>query len=158
MTRPTILCALLLAACATGPGAAGSDFTMPGEQIGEPVVGQSIEGLAAVYAAPAAHFDKTLLVEGTIKAVCQSKGCWMQIEDQGVTSMVRWETGCGGKYVFPKDAIGEQVVVQGSFYAKEIAAADKEHMEQESGGALTIPEQTYEMNASAVVMLDRKGE
>ena len=154
MIRTVLLSSILLTACATGDG-----FMPAGEHIGEPMQERQIETLAEVHAAPDAHFEKTLLVEAKITAVCQSKGCWMQVEDAGgVTSMVRWESGCGGKYAFPKDAIGERVLIQGSFYPKEIAKADKEHIESESGGGVVIKEKTFEMNASAVVMLDRTTE
>jgi len=66
--------------------------------------------------------------------------------------MVRWESGCGGKYTFPSDAIGQRVLIQGSFYGKSISEEDALHLESESGGK-PIPRESYEMNASAVLVL-----
>ena len=112
--------------------------------------------LADVRANPSAYFEKTLLVEGTAAAVCQAKGCWMTITDgNGEPIWVRWSTGCGGDYAFPKDAAGRKVLLQGSFYPKEISPADAEHLAEESGTlkADEIAGQTFEINATACVVL-----
>jgi hypothetical protein len=138
---------LCLAACAT-------TATLPkGQVIGEKITPQASQRFAIVDASPKDFFNKTVLVEATIKAVCQQKGCWMQVEDQGHTAMVRWESGCGGQYSFPKDAAGKRVLIQGSFYPKHIDAKDVAHMEGESGTKLAIPTETYEFNASSVLIL-----
>jgi len=111
--------------------------------------------LAQVRANPEAFFEKTLLIEGTAAAVCQAKGCWMTITDgQGEPIWVRWSTGCGGNYAFPKDAAGHHVVLQGSFYPKEISPADAEHLAEESGTlkAEEIAGKTFEINATAFVL------
>jgi hypothetical protein len=147
----TLAIALVLGSCA-------SVGAPPGEQIGEYTGHGEVYTLSKVQSNPEQYFKRTLLVEAKIKAVCQSKGCWMQIEDGGQPALVRWETGCGGKYAFPKDAIGERVRIQGSFYPKVIAKKDVEHMEEEAGTNLDIPAKGYELNASAVVLLDRKAE
>jgi hypothetical protein len=70
----------------------------------------------------------------------------------GAPIMVRWESGCGGKYAFPYEAIGRRVLIQGSFYPKEISEADAQHLESESGGT-PIPRRTFEMNASGVIVV-----
>lgn len=112
--------------------------------------------LAAVLAEPAKYFERTLVVEATATAVCQSKGCWMTITDgQAEPIWVRWASGCGGQYAFPKDAAGRRVLVQGSFYEKEIAPADAAHLAAESKGLVAeeIQGKTFEMNATAFVLL-----
>lgn len=112
--------------------------------------------LAQVRANPPDFFEKTLLIEGTAAAVCQAKGCWMTITDgQGEPIWVRWSTGCGGTYAFPKDCAGRHVVLQGSFYPKEISPADAEHIAAESGTmkAEDIAGKTFEINATACVVL-----
>ncbi len=142
----------LVAACATGSSASAPD----GERIGEPLENREVHQLSEIQAEPSKYFNQTLWVEAQVEAVCQSMGCWMQVKDGGETAMVRWEEGCGGQYQFPKDAVGERILIQGSFYPKEIAKEDREHLEEEAGQDVKIPEKGYEMNASAVVMLDRK--
>ncbi len=141
----------LLAACA------GPAHAIPsGERVGEAVVAAEIHPLDTIVAKPSDYFERTLLVEAKVNEVCQKAGCWMQVEDaNGKTALVRWETGCGGKYAFPKDTAGERILIQGSFYPKEISPEDAEHMRQEAGGKLEVPEKGFEFNASAVVLLDR---
>ena len=69
--------------------------------------------------------------------------------------MVRWDEGCGGQYSFPKDSAGERVLIQASYFPKTTDPAHIAHMESESDVPLDIPEQGHELNASAVIMLDR---
>ncbi len=126
-----------------------------GERIGEEMVPGKIVRFAVVDANPSAFFERTLLVEATATAVCQTKGCWMQVEDEGRTAMVRWETGCGGQYSFPKDGAGRRILIQGSFYPKTISPEDAEHLQEEAGRPLEIPLEGYEFNASAVLVLGR---
>jgi len=129
-----------------------------GLHIGESIESREVLPFGSVRSDPSRHLEQTLLVEATVNAVCQNKGCWMQVGDGEQTAMVRWEAGCGGKYTFPKDAMGERVLIQGSFYPKTISPEDAEHLQEEFGRGLKVPEQTYEFNASAVVMLDRRGD
>ena len=120
-------------------GLGACQATLPeGERFGEPMVPQKPVAFATIDASPSDYFDRTVLVEATVKAVCASKGCWMQVEDGGQTAMVRWESGCGGKYAFPQELIGQRVLVQGSFYPKNISEEDAEHLEAEAGESLEI--------------------
>lgn len=121
---------------------------------GEPLEGKRLVSYSVVEQAPADHFEQTLFVEATVVAVCQKAGCWMQIEDGGETAMVRWESGCGGKYAFPADAVGKRVHIQGSFYPKTISPEDVEHLQSEAAPGVVIPQETWEFNASAVLIYD----
>lgn len=147
LAAPLLICTACANVSQTAP---------PGTHIGEPLQAVEIETLSTVQSEPADHFNKTLLVEAEVVAVCQMKGCWMQVRYDDHKAMVRWEEGCDGKYAFPMDSIGERVLIQASFYEKVIDPADIEHMESESATPLDIPEEGYELNASAVVMLDRR--
>ncbi len=146
----------LLATSLLWLGACSAPALPDGDPIGEPMERRDIVHFAVVNAEPPKFFDRTLLVEARIVTVCQKAGCWMEVEDEGATAFVRWETGCGGKYMFPKDAAGKRVLIQGSFYPKELSEEDREHMEEEAGGELSIPEDPYEFNASAVMLLDEE--
>jgi hypothetical protein len=124
-----------------------------GAPFGEPMAARDVVAFATVDASPTDYFEQTLLVEATVTAVCVNKGCWMQVEDRGSSAMVRWETGCGGKYAFPQSAIGRRVLIQGSFYPKTISPEDAEHLEEEAGGSIEIALEGYEFNASSVLVL-----
>jgi len=125
-----------------------------GESIGEAMEVRDSVRLAVIAATPADFFNETVLVEATVTAVCQKAGCWMQIEDGGEKPMVRWESGCGGQYTFPKDLAGKRVLIQGSFYPKTITAADIEHLVEEAGQPIEIASEGYEFNASSILVLD----
>lgn len=142
----------LLAACAsTAP------TLPPGQVVGEPMESREIVAFAVVDANAPAYFDRTVLVEATATAVCQTAGCWMQVEDEGRTAMVRWETGCGGKYAFPADMTGRRVLIQGSFYPKVLSEEDAEHIQAEAAEGVEIERDGYEFNASAVLLIDEEG-
>jgi hypothetical protein len=138
---------LVVAACSSTPS------EPQGERIGEPLQTTESVRYSVVGADPAAHVDETVLVEASVVAVCQSAGCWMQVEDGGRTALVRWSTGCGGKYAFPKDLAGKRVLIQGSFHPKATGADEVEHLSIEAGRELEIPAAGYELNASAIVVL-----
>jgi hypothetical protein len=152
---PVLALVALCGGCASVGDTSQDAGQLPaGQKIGEEIQPQEILTFAQVNSHPSDYFERTLLVEATVKAVCQKMGCWMQIEDQDATALVRWETGCGGKYAFPFDATGKRVVIQGSFYPKEISEADAQHLEEEAGGDLVVELEGYEFNASAVLVLD----
>jgi len=129
--------------------------------IGEPIQAGEPVKLAAVKANPSDYFEKTILVEATASAICQAKGCWMTITDgEGEPIWVRWSSGCGGQYAFPKDAAGQTIIVQGSFYEKEIDEAAAEHLaaENETLDKDEIVGKTFEMNATGCVLLPAEME
>lgn len=125
-----------------------------GERFGEDMEARSAVRFSIVDATPADFFNQTVLVEANVIAVCQQAGCWMQIEDEGKKAMVRWESGCGGQYAFPKDLAGGRVLIQGSFYPKSISEADIEHLQEEAGRNIEIAAEGYEFNASSILVLD----
>lgn len=141
--------ALALAACSSIPPLPAGNF------VGEEMAPASVLPFAEVDADPEPYFNRSLLVVGEIQAVCQHAGCWMQIADEGRVATVRWETGCGGAYSFPKDAVGRTVVVQGTFYPNE---ADVDHLSAEAGDVGEVSESAYEFNASSILLVEESGD
>lgn len=158
LTALLLSAAVLTSACSSTHESPAKAATLPaGQPYGEAMQAQPSVRFAVVDAEPPKYFNKTLLVEATVKAVCKKKGCWMQVEDEGRTALVRWETGCGGKYTFPMEATGKRVLIQGSFYPKKLTKEDAEHMEEEAGGKMSLPLDGYEFNASSVLVLEKQG-
>ena len=145
---PSVALLLSVAACSSAPKSLPS-----GQHIGEPMAVAESFPLAKLAVDPASHFDQPLLVEATITNVCQTRGCWMAVEDAGATTMVRWDGGCGGAYSFPKDAVGKRVLIQGVLHPKQLTPEAIAHYEGESGGK-PVPKQGYEINTSGVLVLD----
>jgi len=145
------LSGLTLLACVSRP-------SLPaGEIVGGEIRTNEVLHLAVVDARPEAYANRTLLIEATVAAVCQKKGCWMQITDQGARAMVRWESGCDGQYAFPKDLQGRRVLIQGSIYPKTISEPDARHLEEEAGREIRIDREGCEINASSILVIDGKG-
>jgi Domain of unknown function (DUF4920) len=152
LLAPLTLC-LAAACCASAP----SEAALPtGQLIGQEMEAATIYQFSVVDETPAEFFDRTVLVEAEIKAVCAKAGCWMQVEDDDATSLVRWETGCGGAFKFPMEGIGKRVLIQGSFYAKELGPEERAHMQEEAGTDVEFRPDPYEFNASAVLILEEQ--
>jgi hypothetical protein len=149
---PVALC--LLAACAsTNDNSQGSTTTAipEGAWIGD---GQEIDQVvrfSVVDANPPEFYDRTVFVEANAFAVCKKMQCWMQIEDEGHWATVRWDSGCGGNYKFPEDAVGDRVVVQGDLYPKELT---QEQIDQLNAAGKPVPAEPYEFNVTAVMVIE----
>ncbi len=149
MRTIAVVLVALLSAC-RGPS------SMPGGvQIGGEIHTQQSVRFSVVEAQPNQFVDQTLLLEGTVLAVCQKRGCWMQIADGGGTAMARWAKGCGS-FAFPMDSVGKRVLVQGSFYRKTFSQEAVEHMQREAGRDLEIARDGYELATTAVIVLDER--
>ncbi len=112
--------------------------------------------LAAIRSDAAKYMSKTVLVEATADRVCQAKGCWMTVKDgEGAPIWVRWASGCGGEYAFPKDAAGKRVIVEGTLTEREITAEEAEHYASDSPGidAAKIAGKSFEIDATACLVM-----
>lgn len=74
---------------------------------------------------PARYADKTVRVEGKVTAVCQNRGCWLELGDEAQAAHVKLQ---GHSFFVPKDARGKRVEVE----ARVFANVDKGHCEQEA--------------------------
>jgi hypothetical protein len=68
--------------------------------------------VAQLLSSPDAHKDKSVRVEGTVKSVCQHKGCWVEISDGDDALMVK---SLDHGIAFPKDGVGRRMLVEGTF-------------------------------------------
>jgi len=96
--------------------------------------------------------NKTVRTEGTVTAVCQSMGCWMEIGDETGTAHIKM---AGHKFFVPKEASGHRAVVQGKLVASEEGGACsgkdgcREKAEKETGRVAKI-----ELEATGVEFTD----
>jgi hypothetical protein len=129
MTRLTLgFLVLLSAACerpsspspspAAQPAAKAPERAPPAWQAGVVLDGARGVTVAELVANPTSHKDEAVRVEGTVKAVCQHRGCWVEIADAGQSIIVK---SLDHGVAFPKDGVGRRMVVEGVF---RIDAAD----------------------------------
>jgi hypothetical protein len=81
-----------------------------GEQYGEALTMTDVTPISAILAAPAEYVGERVLVEGEVAAVCDKKGCWMDIVADGAEIQVKVEDDV---IVFPVSARGSTALVEG---------------------------------------------
>lgn len=101
-------------------------------------------------------------VQGNVKAVCQKKGCWMQL-DMGKDHpkmMVRFKDY--GFFV-PKDAAGSKATVKGWAYRDTVSVKKLRHYAKDKGksqeaiDSIQEPKVRLAFKASGVVLEEEKG-
>ena len=90
---------------------------------------------------PGAHTDKTIRLAGTITDVCQKKGCWMVIEDNGLHMRVLMKDHA---FAVDMNAAGKTCDVEGTIVAKQENPAETAHYASESTPGTVIPEKEKE--------------
>lgn len=109
--------------------------------------------LAAALADPAAHLGQARVFSGRVVDVCQKKGCWVMLEDEGQGARVL--LGDHDFYV-PKDVRGP-AQVHGVLSRVELSAEAQRHTAQETSGA-SVPDVEYRIVADGVqVLADDEG-
>jgi len=127
---------LIAAVCAMLLGGAMLAAEEKGTTFGTGVKLQTAVKVADLLAAPDQYLGKTVRVDGTVKAVCQNMGCWIQIADAPDGPAVQFKVD-DGVIVFPKDAAGRRASAEGTF---EAMPAEEDH----EAGHATTPDQHAE--------------
>ena len=94
--------------------------TASANKVGEPISATApVVALADVMKNPAAYKGKSFVTSGTVTAVCQEMGCWMEIKDANSEAHIKM---AGEKFSVPKTSAGHQARVQGTL----VDAADND--------------------------------
>lgn len=104
------------------------------QTFGKPLRGLAPTTLAAVLEKPEA--GKSVALEGTIKAVCQDKGCWLTFEQGDKSVHVTFE---GYSFFVPKDSAGQKVKLEGKVVMKQRSKEEIEHLEGEGAKGASAP-------------------
>lgn len=73
----------------------------------------------------------TVLVSGTVEAVCQKKGCWMVVKDGTQSARVMMKDHA---FAVPIDCRGKAVQVEGELQSRTFEEAQVKHLEEDKGG------------------------
>jgi hypothetical protein len=96
---------------------------------------------------------KTVQVSGKVESVCQTKGCWMVLEDGKVRARVFTK---GHGFFLPKDIAGRNAVVEGELEQKTISEKFAKHLEEDKKGGdpskVSGDQSELVMNATAVAL------
>lgn len=132
----------------TATGQAGSTGASPNAQhLGTPITLTETVRLADVARDPARYAGQTVRTEGTVTAVCQAAGCWMQLGDADQRVHVKMH---GHSFFIPRNAAGRRARVQGTV----VGGNPNGHCEQEAAEATGHQAaQRLEIDATGVELL-----
>jgi hypothetical protein len=136
--RKTLLIALL----AVSPAVLATNY-------GVPMPAGDTIAIAAAAADPAAHAGKPQRFSGRITEVCQKKGCWVVLEQDGQSARVMAKDH---GFAVPKDASGE-AIAYGVLEAEPITEEHARHL-VEDDGAKAPAERELRIVATAIEIID----
>ncbi len=115
----------LLGGCTTGHHDFGEPLTM---------AETDTVALATILADKPAYDGKTVRVSGTVSAVCEKKGCWLEMIDGegGEDVFVKFTCPVKGRLI-PMKAVNHRVVVEGKIIMGEITEAEARHYAEDKG-------------------------
>lgn len=146
MRLMTILAgALALSACSDVPEARTAEAAEPavsvvagfeGTAYGEPLTLTEITEVSTILENPAEYIGERVLVKGMVVAVCEMKGCWMDIASDREFEKIQVKVD-DGVIVFPLTARGRDAIVEGIVEELQLtyeqALAQAEHRAEEQG-------------------------
>ena len=104
---------------------------------GAPITVKKPVKIAQLAKKPERFVGKTIRLEGTVKAVCQGAGCWVEVQDaRGATFLAK---SLDESVLLPKDCAGKKVVVQGVVTRLDAKTHDHEH----GGEGHSCPQPTF---------------
>jgi Domain of unknown function (DUF4920) len=124
---------------------ATTDKALDQKKFGGAITEKTNTSLDALVREPERFASKTVRTEGKVSAVCEHKGCWMEIADDAGKAHIKM---AGHAFTVPRNVTGHHAVIQG-----KVVAQDKDHCTEEAA------EQTgsvakVEIEASGVEFVD----
>lgn len=107
---------------------------------------------------PDKYMGKPVILRGSVGAVCQKKGCWMEVLSGEEKTTVRVTFKDYGFFV-PMDSEGMIVRAEGTFHAKTWSKEDADHLEGEGANLVRNPNGTateYGFIATGVELMKPK--
>lgn len=101
---------------------------------------------------------QTVATTGTIKQVCQKKGCFFMLSAGGDKNIR--VTFKDYKFFIPKDAAGSKVQLKGILKVKELSEDQAKHYAEDAGGdpdEVESGQKEYNLVASSVKIIDAGG-
>lgn len=120
-----LLAAVVLAAAVPATAAAPDAPADEVVKVGAPITVKKAVDIAALAKKPAKFEGKVVRLEGTVKEVCQGRGCWVEVVGpKGASFMAR---SLDHSIALPKDCKGRRIVVEGVVTAMKGAETPEEH-------------------------------
>ena len=108
----------------------------PTGDYGKKIELKSITSIDQLLNYPSEYIDKSVLINGTISAVCPMRGCWIDVKSAETDSELRLKV-TDGEIVFPLSGKGQNIKAEGIFQKLEFthdqAVSRKIHFAEEKG-------------------------
>lgn len=121
---------------------------------GEPIKSQKKCQLKDVTTNFNQYKNKTITTFVKVDKVCQKKGCWMEVSDDGVSMRVTFKDY--GFFV-PQDLMGKRVNLEGKVVEKTVSVEEARHFLADEGASkteiakITTPQVKYHFVVTGVV-------
>ncbi len=107
-----------------------------GNKYGKEITLKEKTKISAILAEPQKYLGKTVLVEGTVVAVCKKRGCWIDLASDKKFQQIKIKVN-DGEIIFPMEESGKTALVEGTVYeikmTKEEALEKAKHQAEEHG-------------------------
>ncbi|MFO0550645.1 MAG: DUF4920 domain-containing protein [Polyangiaceae bacterium] len=130
-------------------GAQQSPAQQKNRSFGEPITVKDETALIDIAREPSRFTDQTVRTTGTVQAVCQMAGCWMEIGDADSRAHIKMK---GHSFYVPKDCAGKKAVVQAVVMSGEPQPTCGDH--DSCGGPENGATAKIELVATGVELVD----
>jgi hypothetical protein len=136
----------------TNVAPAPSAGSLARQKFGAPISETIETSLDDIVQNPAGFKEKTIRTSGTVTAVCQHMGCWMEIGDVEKRAHIKM---AGHAFFVPKTASGHHAIVEGKLTGADPLASSCGHEGAEScGGEANGVIAKLEIEATGVEFID----
>lgn len=97
-----------------------SVFAEEDKKYGKELTLKKATKVSDIFANPEKYEGKNILIEGTIVAVCEHQGCWLEIKGEKPEQKIRVK-GNEGEVSFPLTAIGSKAKAEGEFSVVQLS-------------------------------------
>lgn len=108
-----------------------------------------VTDLNSLLSAPETYAGKLVKTEGQISAVCQARGCWMELRSEGNTPLR--VPMAGHSFLVPRDSAGKRAVVEGKISLRPLTDSMREHLRRE-GASVAATSMAVSLEAEAVAI------
>jgi hypothetical protein len=135
--------------------------SVTGETFGEAVTADGAVGYSDMLTKLQGADSIAVKVRAKVTAVCQAKGCWMNVlNEEGQPEMFVKFKDYG--FFVPKDIAGREVIMEGFAYREETSVDELRHYAEDEGKsqdeieAITAPVEELKFMASGVLLIEEK--
>ncbi len=103
---------------------------------------------------------ENIQLSGYISEVCQKEGCWLRLRTNKSVEDDMFVKMKDHAFLLPKDIAGKTAIINGTVVKKVQSVAEQQHYLEDAGASqeeiakITQPKETYQMQATGVVLLD----